>query len=188
MRATALFVYFDIDTRGFSFEFLEQLRAKYNQKKLPSPVHFHYVAPSFWVWKGGEARLSGLAGFMDHLFCILPNEAEICRLYGLAATFFGHPVIEDVLELNSRNDSSALELRVEGSGEDFHAKHAVPSATLKGATVISVLPERRVQIVTRMLPIFATHCGATERDISTVDDGQKITLLLQFINGLFLLH
>lgn len=75
--------------------------ARYNQKKLPSPVHFHYVAPSFWAWKGGEARLPGLAEFVDHLLCILPNEAEICRLNGLAASFVGHPVIEDVLELTS---------------------------------------------------------------------------------------
>lgn len=74
---------------------------RYNQKKLPSPVHFHYVAPSFWAWKGGEARLPGLAEFVDHLLCILPNEAEICRLNGLAASFVGHPVIEDVLELTS---------------------------------------------------------------------------------------
>ncbi|KAK4264975.1 hypothetical protein QN277_026086 [Acacia crassicarpa] len=140
-----------VDSKGFSFRFLKQLRARCNQKKLPSPVHFHYVAPSFWAWKGGESRLPGLAEFVDHLLCILPNEAEICRLNGLAATFVGHPVIEDVLEFTSRNKSSALELKVEGNAEDFRSKHAVPS----GATVISVLPGSRVQEVTRMLPIFA---------------------------------
>ncbi|XP_054784086.1 probable lipid-A-disaccharide synthase, mitochondrial [Prosopis cineraria] len=141
-----------VDSKGFSFRFLKQLRARHNQKKLPSPVHFHYVAPSFWAWKGGEARLPGLAEFVDHLLCILPNEAEICKLNGLAATFVGHPMIEDILELNLRNKSPALELRAEGSGEDFCSKHAVPSE----ATVISVLPGSRVQEVTRMLPIFAS--------------------------------
>ncbi|KAI9108100.1 hypothetical protein K1719_020973 [Acacia pycnantha] len=140
-----------VDSKGFSFRFLKQLRARYNQKKLPSPVHFHYVAPSFWAWKGGEARLPQLAEFVDHLLCILPNEAEICRFNGLAATFVGHPVIEDVLEFTLRNKSSTLELKAEGSAEDFRSKHAVPS----GATVISVLPGSRVQEVTRMLPIFA---------------------------------
>ena len=74
--------------------------ARYIQQKLHSPVHFHYVAPSFWAWKGGESRLGGLAEFVDHLLCILPHEDEICRLNGLAATFVGHPVLEDVLELN----------------------------------------------------------------------------------------
>lgn len=74
--------------------------ARYSQHKLHAPAHFHYVAPSFWAWKGGEARLRGLAEFVDHLLCILPNEDKICRLNGLSATFVGHPVLEDVLELN----------------------------------------------------------------------------------------
>lgn len=65
-----------------------------------SPVHFHYVAPSFWAWRGGEARLKWLSQFIDHMLCILPFEEEVCRLNGLAATFVGHPVLEDCLELN----------------------------------------------------------------------------------------
>ncbi|OIW01041.1 hypothetical protein TanjilG_14224 [Lupinus angustifolius] len=140
-----------VDSKGFSFRFLKQLRAIYGQQKLYSPAHFHYVAPSFWAWKGGEARLRGLASFVDHLLCILPNEDKVCRLNGLAATFVGHPVLEDVLELNLRNNSSVHERRAEGNAEDFRTKHAVPS----GATVISLLPGSRVQEVTRMLPIFA---------------------------------
>lgn len=75
--------------------------ARYNQLSLDSPVHFHYVAPSFWAWKGGEARLKGLTEFVDHILCILPIEEEICRARGLDATFVGHPIVEDVLELNS---------------------------------------------------------------------------------------
>lgn len=75
--------------------------ARYNQQRVDAPVHFHYVAPSFWAWKGGEARLKGLAKFVDHILCILPNEEEVCRANGLAATFVGHPILEDVSVLNS---------------------------------------------------------------------------------------
>lgn len=74
--------------------------ARYNQKRSDGPVHFHYVAPSFWAWKGGETRLKGLAKFVDHVFCILPYEEAGCQSNGLAATFVGHPILEDVLELN----------------------------------------------------------------------------------------
>ncbi|KAK2352868.1 putative lipid-A-disaccharide synthase, mitochondrial [Trifolium repens] len=140
-----------VDSKGFSFRFLKRLRARYNQQKFHSPSHFHYVAPSFWAWKGGEERLKGLAEFVDHLLCILPNEDKICRLNGLSATFVGHPVLEDVIELNSRNSSSKNEWRAEGNGEDFRRKHEV----LPGATVISLLPGSRIQEVSRMLPIFA---------------------------------
>ncbi|KAJ1427957.1 Glycosyl transferase, family 19 [Sesbania bispinosa] len=166
VEAAALFephVVLTVDSKGFSFRFLKQLRdmlyanggmpfaARYSQRKLHSPAHFHYVAPSFWAWKGGEARLRGLTEFVDHLLCILPHEDRICRLNGLSATFVGHPILEDVLELNLRNNSSVNEWRAEGNGEDFCSKHAVPS----GATVISLLPGSRVQEVNRMLSIFA---------------------------------
>ncbi|KAL1340962.1 hypothetical protein AAHE18_09G053500 [Arachis hypogaea] len=129
-----------VDSKGFSFRFLKQLR-----------VHFHYVAPSFWAWKGGEARLRGLAEIVDHLLCILPNEDKICKLNGVSATFVGHPVLEDVLELNLRSNYLVPDWRAEGNAEDFRNKHVIPS----GATVVSLLPGSRVQEVTRMLPIFA---------------------------------
>ncbi|KAI4354331.1 hypothetical protein L6164_003201 [Bauhinia variegata] len=153
IEAASLFdphVVLTVDSKGFSFRFLKQLRARYNQQNLHSPVHFHYVAPSFWAWKGGEARLRGLAEFVDHLFCILPNEDKICRLNGVSATFVGHPILEDALELNLGNNSLVHKWKVEGNGEEFRSKYAVPS----GATVISLLPGSRVQEVTRMLSIF----------------------------------
>lgn len=74
---------------------------KYYQQGLGGPVNFHYVAPSFWAWKGGEKRLANLAKFVDHIFCILPNEEEVCKSNGLGATFVGHPLLEDALQLNS---------------------------------------------------------------------------------------
>ncbi|KAM7274881.1 hypothetical protein ACFE04_016747 [Oxalis oulophora] len=157
-----------VDSKGFSFRLLKQLRARYNRERLEGPVHFHYVAPSFWAWKGGEERLKGLAPFVDHVLCILPNEEEVCRSNGLLATFVGHPILEDALELNSVNvyplimeiqvvslvlgkDILENEWRVKGDGESFRSNYGVSS----GAKVVSVLPGSRLQEVTRMLPIFA---------------------------------
>ncbi|CAB4304575.1 unnamed protein product [Prunus armeniaca] len=138
-----------VDSKGFSFRLLKQLRARYNQQRFDVPVHFHYVAPSFWAWKGGEARLRGLTEFVDHVLCILPNEEEVCRSNGLAATFVGHPILEDVLELNL--DTSPHEWKkIEGNCEDFRKRYSIPA----GTTVISLLPGSRLQEVTRMLSIF----------------------------------
>ena len=72
--------------------------ARYRQKKFHLPEHFHYVAPSFWAWKEGEARLRGLAKFVDYLLSMFPNEDKICRLNRLCATFVGHPVPDMRLE------------------------------------------------------------------------------------------
>jgi len=71
-----------------------------SNQKVQSPLHIHYVSPSFWAWKGGESRLSKLHDFVDHMLCILPFEEEICKLNGLPATYVGHPLLDDVIGLN----------------------------------------------------------------------------------------
>ncbi|CDP16231.1 unnamed protein product [Coffea canephora] len=136
-----------VDSKGFSFRFLKYLRAKCIEQGIISPKHFHYVSPSFWAWKGGEARIKGLSQFIDHVLCILPFEAEICKLNGIAATFVGHPTLEDMIELKEKGASG----EIQGNGEEFRSEHGIAS----GSTVISLLPGSRVQEVTRMLPIFS---------------------------------
>ncbi|KAI5565669.1 hypothetical protein BDE02_14G137500 [Populus trichocarpa] len=130
-----------VDSKGFSFRLLKQLRARYGWQELNGPLHFHYVAPSFWAWKGGEARLKGLANFVDHILCILPNEEAVCKLNGLDATFVGHPVLEDIFEFNLGKQASPHDLKIEGNSEDFRRKYALSS----GAAVISLLPGSRLQ-------------------------------------------
>ncbi|XP_056693372.1 probable lipid-A-disaccharide synthase, mitochondrial isoform X2 [Spinacia oleracea] len=137
-----------VDAKGFSFRFLKELRASYSVQQLDSPMHFHYVAPSFWAWRGGEARLKCLSQFVDHVLCILPFEEEVCRLNGLAATFVGHPVLEDCLELNLGKDT--VDWKVHTNSQDFRSKFEIPS----GAKVITLLPGSRLQEVKRMVPIF----------------------------------
>ncbi|ERM96959.1 hypothetical protein AMTRI_Chr10g4100 [Amborella trichopoda] len=140
-----------VDSKGFSFRFLKLLRARYNQQGLSCPLRFHYVAPSFWAWKGGEERMNGLAKLVDHVLCILPFEVDICRAHGLAATFVGHPVVEDALSAQLGTSSQVDELVVLGKADNFRNEHGISSET----TIISLLPGSRLQEVTRMLPIFA---------------------------------
>ncbi|XP_042518957.1 probable lipid-A-disaccharide synthase, mitochondrial [Macadamia integrifolia] len=141
-----------IDSKGFSFRLLRQLRARYGGRGLHSPVHFHYVAPSFWAWKGGETRLKNLREFVDHLLCILPFEEEVCRSHGLAATYVGHPILEDALYLNMGKNNPLIDLRVHGDCVSFQRKYGIPS----GARVITLLPGSRLQEVSRMFPIFSS--------------------------------
>ena len=65
------------------------------------PLQIHYVAQAFWAWKGGERKLKNLSNFLDNVLCILPFEEEVLRRHGLAATFVGHPTLEDNLLLKS---------------------------------------------------------------------------------------
>ncbi|WOK98497.1 putative lipid-A-disaccharide synthase, mitochondrial [Canna indica] len=138
-----------VDSKGFSFRLLKQLKEK-NMLQENYPVHIHYVAPSFWAWKGGETRLKKLHQFVDHMLCIIPFEEEICRLNGLAATYVGHPLLEDALMLNLESGSLSSNLKVQRSGDVFRHEHGISP----GATVITLLPGSRLQEVTRILPIF----------------------------------
>uniref|UniRef100_R7WC66 lipid-A-disaccharide synthase n=1 Tax=Aegilops tauschii TaxID=37682 RepID=R7WC66_AEGTA len=136
-----------VDSKGFSFRLLQQLKCRYNQK-VDSPLHVHYVAPSFWAWKGGESRLSKLHNFVDHMLCILPFEDEICRLHGLPATYVGHPLLDDAAGLNvagtslqHKNVDSELSPDMsmrQRSGEAFSLEHGLSS-------VIPVAPHRDVR-------------------------------------------
>nr|GEX43439.1 probable lipid-A-disaccharide synthase, mitochondrial [Tanacetum cinerariifolium] len=113
-----------IDSKGFSFRLLKQLKARYGQQGPSAPLHFHYVAPSFWAWKGGEARLNGLSKFIDHVLCILPFEEEICRSHG------GKVTTENVC-------------KVHGNADVFRSTYGIPS----GSTVFTLLPGSRLQEV-----------------------------------------
>ncbi|XP_016466307.1 putative lipid-A-disaccharide synthase, mitochondrial [Nicotiana tabacum] len=140
-----------VDSKGFSFRFLKHLRATCVQQGMFSPLQFHYVSPSFWAWKGGEARLKGLLQFVDHVLCILPFEAEVCRSNGLAATFVGHPTLEDISDFQVK-DAIERRYRIKGNAEAFLTDHGISS----GSPVISLLPGSRLQEVTRMFPIFSS--------------------------------
>ncbi|XP_074578859.1 putative lipid-A-disaccharide synthase, mitochondrial isoform X2 [Curcuma longa] len=137
-----------VDSKGFSFRLLKQLKEYLLEDTCP--VHVHYVAPSFWAWKGGEARLQNLCEFVDHMLCIIPFEEEICRLNGLAATYVGHPLLEDALMLNLESGFMSNNLKVHKSGDVFRREHGIPP----GATVVTLLPGSRLQEVKRILPIF----------------------------------
>ncbi|XP_062206888.1 probable lipid-A-disaccharide synthase, mitochondrial isoform X2 [Phragmites australis] len=138
-----------VDSKGFSFRLLRQLKCRWNQKVL-SPLHVHYVAPSFWAWKGGESRLPKLHNFVDHMLCILPFEDEICRLNGLPATYVGHPLLDDAIFLNMEPELSADKSKLRRSSEAFRLEHGLSP----DATIITMLPGSRMQEVVRMLPIF----------------------------------
>ncbi|XP_074358325.1 putative lipid-A-disaccharide synthase, mitochondrial isoform X1 [Apium graveolens] len=154
IKAAELFqphVVVTVDSKGFSFRLLKQLRVRYAQQGLVGPPQFHYVAPSFWAWKGGEKRLKGLSQFVDHVLCILPFEEYVCKLNGLPATFVGHPTLEDVLELKLAKNV-AIDWKVLGNAENFKTKYGISS----GSTIVTLLPGSRLQEVTRMLSVFSS--------------------------------
>ncbi|MDD3669445.1 MAG: lipid-A-disaccharide synthase [Alphaproteobacteria bacterium] len=96
--------------------------------------HVHCVAPQVWAWKAGRAKKIG--AFMDHLFCLLPNEESYFTPHGVKTTFIGHPVVEGGAD--------------KGDGAAFRKKHGIPS----NAVVMAVLPGSRKNEVKYLMPTF----------------------------------
>ena len=87
-----------IDSYSFSIRIHKMLK-----KSGCTIPHVHLVAPQVWAWKKGRAKTIGR--FVDHLFCLLPDEPNYFIPYGMPSTFAGHPVIEGGAD---KGDASAF--------------------------------------------------------------------------------
>lgn len=119
-----------VDAPDFCFRVIKKLKSR----GAHVPV-VHFVAPSVWAWRPGRAKK--VAGFLDHLLCLLPFEPKYFEREGLGATFVGHPVVTSSI--------------ADGDGPSFRARHDIAP----DAPVICVLPDNRVGEIERLLPIFA---------------------------------
>lgn len=118
-----------IDSYGFSVRVHKRLK----KERLQIP-QVHCVAPQVWAWRKGRAKEFGR--YIDHLFCLLPEEEKYFKPYGLNSTFIGHPVIEGGAD--------------KGNGNVFRNRYRIPMNT----KVMCILPGSRKTEVKYLLPIF----------------------------------
>jgi len=116
-----------IDAPAFSFRIQRKLKGERS-------LLVHYVAPTVWAWRPRRAQM--IAGFLDHLLCILPFELPYFEKVGLPASFVGHSVVEQ--------DG------VVPDGDGFRRRHGLGEAPL-----LCVLPGSRKGEVKRLLPVFS---------------------------------
>lgn len=118
-----------IDSYSFSIRVHKLLK----KNKIDIP-HAHYVAPQVWAWKKGRTKT--LPKWIDHLFCLLPNEPAYFTPYGLPTTFVGHPVIEGGAD--------------KGDAKKFRLEHNLSDQT----PVLALLPGSRKNEIKTLLPLF----------------------------------
>ena len=118
-----------IDSFGFNARVARRLR----RQGLRMPL-IHYSAPQVWAWRRGRARR--MARWYDHVMALLPFEPAHFQAVGLACTYVGNPVIE--------------EMAGRGDGPAFRARHGIG----RGSRLLLMLPGSRLGEIERLLPVF----------------------------------
>ncbi len=80
-------------------------------KRIGVPV-LYYIAPQVWAWRKGRVRI--MKRRIDHAAVILPFEASFFRHHGIAATYVGHPLLDDEPPKTSAAESLWPETEAKG--------------------------------------------------------------------------
>lgn len=116
-----------IDYPEFNLRFARRAR------RLGVPV-IYYISPQVWAWRTG--RVHQVARYVHRMLVIFPFEEQFYRRHGVQATFVGHPLLDILREVPSRQQAR----------EDL----GVPSR----ARVIGLLPGSRTKEFDRLFPIM----------------------------------
>jgi len=94
---------------------------------------FYYIAPQVWAWHASRAR--AMSRWVDRLAVVFPFEEPLFRAAGVAATFVGHPLLDDLepevdearfrAEVGAADGAPLLGL-LPGSRPQEIARHAAP--------------------------------------------------------------
>jgi len=116
-----------IDYPGFNLRFAKRV------KKMGIPIAY-YISPQVWAW--GGSRVKKMKGLIYKMIVIFPFEVEIYRKLDIDCEFVGHPLLEVVRPILSKEDfQSKIDLR-------------------KNEVLLGLLPGSRWQEVEKILPIM----------------------------------
>jgi lipid-A-disaccharide synthase len=117
-----------IDYPDFNLKLAGEAK-KYNIKVL------YYVSPQVWAWR--RKRVEKIAALVDRMAVVLPFEEEIYKPVGLPCEFVGHPVYDEIRNL--QNEKSVLKAALEMDMEK---------------PLLSLLPGSRPHELKRLLPLM----------------------------------
>ena len=72
------------------------------KRLLPKIPILYYIAPQEWAFRVGEGGTTRLIGFTDRILAIFPEEARFYGSRGADVTWVGHPLIDTLTQLPSR--------------------------------------------------------------------------------------
>ena len=109
-------------------------KIKNMQSKIPI---VYYIAPQEWAWSVGNSGTTDLIGFSDRILAIFKEEAEFYSKKGGKVSWVGHPMLDTVKDLPSRDEA------LEFLGIDLTKK------------VVLLFPASRFQELKYLMPVLA---------------------------------
>ena len=89
-----------IDYMGANINLGLRLKSLYPQVPIT-----YYIAPQEWAFSLGDGGTTRLIGFSDRILAIFPEEARFYGERGAAVTWVGHPLLDTLAELPSRDQA-----------------------------------------------------------------------------------
>jgi lipid-A-disaccharide synthase len=115
------------------------------RRRLPQVPILYYIAPQEWAFRLGEGGTTRLIGFTDRILAIFPEEARFYGSRGAAVTWVGHPLLDTLTNLPSREASLAQ------LGLQPHER------------LLLLLPASRTQELRYLLPPLAAAAAELQR-------------------------
>jgi lipid-A-disaccharide synthase len=97
-----------------------------------------YISPSAWAWRRGRAK--DVAGIVNKVAAIFPFEAEVYREAGADVTFVGHPLVDIVQPVLTKEEAYRY----------FAARSDCP--------LVLLMPGSRQQEISELLPVMLAAC------------------------------
>lgn len=77
------------------------------KKRFATLPIFYYIAPQEWAFSLWEGRTTSLISFTDQILAIFPEEARFYGQRGATVTWVGHPLLDSLGQLPSREEARA---------------------------------------------------------------------------------
>ena len=77
------------------------------KRQLPQVPILYYIAPQEWAFRVGDGGSTRLIGFTDRILAIFPEEARFYGARGAQVTWVGHPLLDTLSDLPTREDARA---------------------------------------------------------------------------------
>ncbi|MGD1852084.1 MAG: lipid-A-disaccharide synthase [Cyanophyceae cyanobacterium] len=116
------------------------------RKRFPQVPIWYYIAPQEWVWSVGDRSTNRLAGLVDCILSIFPEEARYYHDKGATVKWVGHPLLDHLAHAPKRDEARQ---RL-GIGND--------------ETAIALIPASRQQEIKYLMPsIFGAAKALQQR-------------------------